>query len=210
MNLLALLFIGLIAGPDSVLAQPMRDTTSKYLKDPVVMVLIQGKLYDAIIVGNDTLPIISLPPVEAVALKTAKQRKAEAKYVRLVARVKKVWPYAKLAGERLKIYEAQLEGKSKEERKRMLKQVEKDIRKEFEGDVRKMSYTEGQILLKLIDRQTGMVSYDLIKEFRGGFTAFIFQGVAKIFSQDLKDDYDPEKDDRLIEDIVKKIERGEM
>jgi len=204
------LFLGLmLALPMGLVAQPYRDTVS-FIKDPIIMVLIQGKLYDAIIVGDDTLPIINLPAVEAVALKSAKQRRAEAKYLKLVAKVKKVMPLAKLAGERMRIYEAQMAGKTKEERKRMMKQVEKDIRREFEADVKRMSWSEGQILLKLIDRETGMVSYDLVKYFRGGFTAFMFQGIAKIFSQDLKDDYDPEKDDKLIEGIVQKIEKGEL
>lgn len=209
MILRPLLIAALMVLPSVLLAQPLRDTTS-FIKDPIIMVLIKGKLYDAIIVGQDTLPIINLPAVEAVALKSAKQRRAEAKYLKLVAKVKKVLPLARLAGQRMKVYEAQMAGKSKEERKRMMKQVEKDIRREFEADVKKMSWSEGQILLKLIDRETGMVSYDLVKHFRGGFTAFLFQGIAKIFSQDLKDEYDPIKDDKMIEDIVKKIEKGEL
>lgn len=199
----------LVALPSVLLAQPFRDTAS-FIKNPIIMVLIRGKLYDAIIVGEDTLPIINLPAVEAVALKSAKQRRAEAKYLKLVARVKKVLPLARLAGERMRVYESQMAGKTKEERKRMMKQVEKDIRREFEDDVKRLTWSEGQILLKLIDRETGMVSYDLIKYFRGGFTAFIFQGVAKLFSQDLKDDFDPVKDDRMVEDIVQKIERAEL
>lgn len=209
MNIRIALIHALLAVPALLMAQPFRDTAS-FIKDPIVMVLIQGKLYDAIIVGQDTLPIINLPAVEAVALKSAKQRRAEAKYLKLVAKVKKVLPLAKLAGQRMKMYEAQMAGKSKEDRKRMMKQVEKEIRREFEADVKRMSWSEGQILLKLIDRETGMVSYDLVKHFRGGFTAFMFQGIAKIFSQDLKDEYDPIKDDKIIEGIVQKIERGEL
>jgi hypothetical protein len=209
MNIRIALIHALLALPTLLVAQPFRDTAS-FIKDPIVMVLIQGKLYDAIIVGQDTLPIINLPAVEAVALKSAKQRRAEAKYLKLVAKVKKVLPLAKLAGQRMKMYEAQMAGKSKEDRKRMMKQVEKEIRREFEADVKRMSWSEGQILLKLIDRETGMVSYDLVKHFRGGFTAFMFQGIAKIFSQDLKDEYDPIKDDKIIEGIVQKIERGEL
>jgi hypothetical protein len=209
MNIRIALLHALLALPTLLVAQPFRDTAS-FIKDPIVMVLIQGKLYDAIIVGQDTLPIINLPAVEAVALKSAKQRRAEAKYLKLVAKVKKVLPLAKLAGQRMKMYEAQMAGKSKEDRKRMMKQVEKEIRREFEADVKRMSWSEGQILLKLIDRETGMVSYDLVKHFRGGFTAFMFQGIAKIFSQDLKDEFDPIKDDKIIEGIVQKIERGEL
>lgn len=96
------------------------------------------------------------------------------------------------------------------ERKKRMKELEKEIKRDYEGELMKLSFTQGRILIKLLDRETGEVSYDIIKEFRGGFTAWFFQGIAKMFDYDLKDDYDPEGDDKLIEEIVQKVERGEL
>lgn len=173
-------------------------------------VLIQGKLYEALIINGDTIPLVSLPPVNAVAKRTFPSKKAERKYDKLVVHVKKVLPYAKLAGKRMREVEDELNTLSPRERKRRLKELEKEIKRDYEGELRKLSFTQGRILIKLLDRETGQVSYDIIKEFRGGFTAWFFQGIAKMFNYDLKEEYDPEKDDRLIESIVQKIEAGEL
>ncbi|MCF8257479.1 MAG: DUF4294 domain-containing protein [Flavobacteriales bacterium] len=173
-------------------------------------VLIQGKLYEALIIGADTIPLVSLPPVNAVAKRTFPNKRAEKKYDRLVYHVKKVLPYAKLAGKRMKEVEDELKTLGPKDRKRRLKDLEKEIKRDYEGELKKLSFTQGRILIKLLDRETGQVSYDIIKEFRGGFTAWFFQGIAKMFSYDLKQEYDPEKDDRLIESIVQKVEAGEL
>lgn len=173
-------------------------------------VLIDGKLYEALIIGDDTIPLVSLPPVNAVAKRTFPSKKAQRKYDRLVFHVKKALPYAKLAGKRMKEVEAELSTMSPKERKKRLKALEKEIKRDYEGDLRKLTFTQGRILIKLLDRETGQVSYDIVKEFRGGFTAWFFQGIAKMFNYDLREEYDPEKDDRLIESIVQKIEAGEL
>lgn len=192
------------------------DVTSKAVQDsapaPVVeaYVLIQGKLYQAIIIGQDTIPVIALPPVNALAKRTFPSKRDERKYNKLVASVKKVLPYAKLAGKRMKEVEEELKTLSPKQRKKRLKDLEKEIKQDYEGELKRLSFSQGRILIKLLDRETGQVSYDIVKEFRGGFTAWFFQGVAKMFSYDLKAEYDPEKDDRLIEGIVVRIENGEL
>jgi hypothetical protein len=182
------------------------------VKKPVsqAYVLIDGKLYEALIIGDDTIPLVSLPPVNAVAKRTFPSKKAERKYDRLVFHVKKALPYAKLAGKRMKEVEVELSTLSPKDRKKRLKELEREIKRDYEGDLKKLTFTQGRILIKLLDRETGMVSYDIVKEFRGGFTAWFFQGIAKMFNYDLRDEYDPEKDDRLIESIVQKIESGEL
>jgi len=175
-----------------------------------VYVLIQGKLYEAIILGRDTIPLVSLPPVNAVAKRTFPNKRAQRKHDKLVYHVKKVLPYAKLAGNRMKEVEAELATMTPRQRKQRLRELEKEIKRDYEGELKKMTFTQGRILIKLLDRETEMVSYDIVKHFRGGFTAWFFQGIAKMFSYDLKDEYDPERDDRLIESIVQQIERGEI
>ena len=187
-----------------------RKIPRKELGDSTASVLIQGKLYDAIIVDGDTIAVIALPPAKATAKRVFKSRKAEKNYRRLVYHIKKVLPYAKLAGQRMKEVEAEVAGMSKKERKKRMKELEKEIKRDYEGDLMKLSFTQGRILIKLLDRETGNISYDIIKEFRGGFTAWFFQGIAKMFSYDLKSEYDAEGDDKLIEEIVQKIERGEL
>lgn len=180
------------------------------LGDSTAFVLVNGKLYDAIIVDGDTIPIVSLPSAKATAKRVFKSKKAEKRYRRLVFHIKKVLPYAKLAGERMKEVEAEVANMPKRERKRRMKELEKEIKRDYEGELMKLSFTQGRILIKLLDRETGNISYDIIKEFRGGFTAWFFQGIAKMFSYDLKSDYDPDGEDQLIEEIVKKIEAGEL
>ena len=79
---------------------------------------------------------------------------------------------------------------------------------EFEKDVRHLTVTQGIILVKLIDRETGRTSYQVIKELKGGFTAFFWQGIARIFGNNLKTEYDPADQDKVMEDIVLGIEAG--
>ena len=94
------------------------------------------------------------------------------------------------------------------ERRAYIKEFEKSIFAEFEGDVRKMTITQGEILLKLIDRETKNTSYEIIKEYRGGFTAAFWQGVARIFGTNLKATYDPFGEDAVMEIIIRDIEGG--
>jgi hypothetical protein len=192
----------------AILREDTQDTVRKTVADAYV--LIQGKLYQAIIVGSDTIPLISLPPVNAVAKRTFPTKRAERKYNKLVYAVKKVLPYAKLAGKRMNEVEEELKTLTPQQRKKRLKDLEKEIKRDYEGELKKLTFTQGRILIKLLDRETGQVSYDIVKEFRGGFTAWFFQGIAKMFDYDLKAEYDPEKDDRLIESIVVKVENGEL
>jgi hypothetical protein len=79
---------------------------------------------------------------------------------------------------------------------------------QFEKEVKRLTVTQGIILVKLIDRETGRTSYQVIKELKGGFTAFFWQGIARIFGNNLKTEYDPENQDKVMEDIVLGIEAG--
>lgn len=173
-------------------------------------VLIQGKVYEALIIGQDTVPLVSLPLVNAVAKRTFPNKRAQRKHEKLVFHVKKVLPYAKLAGERMREVDVELATMKPAERKKRLRELEREIKRDYEGELKKLTFTQGRILIKLLDRETNMVSYDIVKHFRGGFTAWFFQGIAKMFSYDLKDEYNPERDDRLIESIVQQVERGEL
>lgn len=188
----------------------MRASKDPEVVDSSASALINGHLYDAIIVDGDTIPVISLPPANATAKRVFKSKRAKKKYHRLVYHIKKAYPYAKLAGEKMREVEEEVKDMTPKERKKRMKLLEKEIKRDYEGELTSLSFTQGRILIKLLDRETGNVSYDIVKEFRGGFTAWFFQGIAKMFDYDLKSEYDAEGEDKLIEQIVQQIERGEI
>jgi len=84
------------------------------------------------------------------------------------------------------------------------------LKRQFESDLKNLSISQGRILIKLIDRETGNTSYELVKDLRGGFQAFMWQSLARLFGSNLKDQYDAQNEDQLIESIILQIERGEL
>ena len=88
--------------------------------------------------------------------------------------------------------------------------MEADLKAEFEGELKKLTIKQGIILVKLIDRETGATSYDLIKSLRGSFSAFIWQSMARLFGSNLKLEYDPYGEDYMIEEIVQQLESGQI
>ena len=128
-------------------------------------------------------------------------------YVILRNRTLRVYPYAKLASDRLDTLSIRLEQiKSKRSKKLYMKRMEKFIYDEFEEELKKLSKSQGRILIKLVHRQTGETTHSLVKELRNGWRAFIYQTTASFFNLSLKDTYDPEKnyEDFLIEDILQR------
>jgi Domain of unknown function (DUF4294) len=133
------------------------------------------------------------------------------KYERLVFNLKKVYPYALIVrGRLLKVNDDLNNIKDEKERKDYLKKVEKEVFANYEGDIRDMTITQGRLLIKLIDRETQNTSYTLIKEYRGKLAAAFWQGVARIFGTNLKEEYDPYGDDALIEMIIQEIDAGRL
>jgi Lhr-like helicase len=163
----------------------------------------------AVVHQGDTIPYIELPTIRFFAPRVFTSRQEEARYLRLVRNVKRVYPYAKLAGVKFDEYSQMLSGiKSESEKKRITKNIEQQIRTEFEGELRKLTITQGHILIKLIDRQTQHSSYDVLKDFRGTLTAVFWQSFGRLFGYNLKNKYDPNGEDWLIEEIVRMIEAG--
>ena len=163
----------------------------------------------AVVEGSDTLPILELPEVRVYERRDFEYLYLKRRYRRLIRNVKRAYPYAQIAGVRLKELDDHLVTlKSEKEQREYINQAEKEIMQEFESEVRKLTVTQGIILVKLIDRETGRTSYQVIKELKGGITAFFWQGIARIFGNNLKTEYDPVNDDRILEDIVLGIEAG--
>ena len=165
---------------------------------------------DALIEGEDTIAVVMLGEV-AVAEEFRRSKKYYRRYNRLEPKVIKTYPYAKAAGELMRQYDAELAKiKGEKERKAFIKQAEQELKNQFEGDLKEMTVSEGMILIRLIDRETGDTSYELIREVKGGFSAFMWQSFARLFGHNLKDQYDAQGDDEIIESIVQRIERKEI
>ncbi len=129
------------------------------------------------------------------------------RYYILKRKTLKVYPYAKLASERLVALNDSLESiKSKRKKKKYTRHVQKYIEEEFSEELKKLTRTEGQILVKLIYRQTGKTSFDLVKELRNGWRAFWYNTTANIFKISIKEEFSPETvhEDYLIEDILQR------
>jgi hypothetical protein len=168
--------------------------------------------YEKTVIDGDTLLLFRMQEVKILEQRVFKTRKEEKKYWRMVRNVKKALPYAKIAKEKLDKYEAQLDGKQKRERKLIMKQVEQELLAEYADELKGLTITQGRILLKLIDRETGHTSYELVESLRGWFSANFWQGIAVLFDADLKSDFNPKTsaDDAMIDEIVVRIENGEL
>ncbi len=131
------------------------------------------------------------------------------KYQRMVYAVKKTYPIAKVARRRMaEMEEKLLTLPTRKAQKAYTKQIEQQIKEEYTPVLKKMTRSQGAVLLKLIARETEYSSYEIVREFRGGFTAGFWQGVAKIFGANLKTEYDREDEDRMLEQIVTLYEAG--
>jgi len=165
----------------------------------------------ATVVNGDTIPIINLAPAEIFASLSPIAAANMKAYLKLRRDVLRAYPYAKLASTQLKFINDSV-GKidSERQRKKFIKTTEKELKNQFEKDLKKLTVTQGRILIKLIDRETGSTSFALVKELRGSLQAFFWQGLSRLFGSNLKSEYDAKGEDALIESIVQQIERGEL
>jgi hypothetical protein len=165
--------------------------------------------YDYYIIEGDSIPRESINLEEVYVLNKLKfNSKADRmRYLILRRKTIKVYPYAKMAADRLDSLNARLERlSSKREKKKYTKLIQKYIEGEFSEKLKKFTRTEGQILIKLIHRQTGETTFDLVKELRSGWSAFWYNTTASMFDLSLKKGFDPlnVKEDYLIEDILQR------
>jgi hypothetical protein len=159
---------------------------------------------------GETLPEVEIKEIKIYSGRPpASSRSDLRKYDRLVYNLKRVYPYALLVRLRLDEVNRELENiNGDKERRKYIREVEKDVFGKYEDDMRQMTITQGRLLIKLIDRETQNTSYDLIRQYRGGLTAAFWQGIARIFGTNLKEKYDPWGEDALIELIINEIETG--
>ena len=170
------------------------------------------KVRFGIIVDGDTIPYYRLDEVKVVESGSLLSEKEIRKNQKLIRNVKKMLPYAKIGKQRLDELERQIADMPKRERKEAIKQAEKDLLADFSDELKACTISQGMVLLKLIDRETGRTSYVLVDELRGKIRAGFYQTFARLFGYNLKSAYDPKhnKEDNLIERIVLSIERGKL
>jgi len=160
---------------------------------------------------GDTVYYDSVNPIW-VFPKGVKRRSDLRKYYRLVYNFNKVYPYAKVAKDLVEKVDTHIEDNSLKRRKKekYISEVQKELFNYYEQPLRKMSITQGKLLIKLIDREIGRSSYAIIKDYKSGIMAGFWQGIAKIFGNSLKEEYDAEGEDKMTEYLVEKWERGEF
>jgi len=170
-----------------------------------------GYIVPAIIRDGDTIPFIRLPEIEVISKHIFKSRREEEQYRRLVHNVRRVYPYAKLAGEVYRQYDSILALETNERRRsQLMRDAERDIKKQFEKELRNLTVTQGKILVLLLDRETSHSAFNLVKDLRNAFQAYLWQGVGRLFGYNLRIKYDPHGSHSDIESIVRAIERGHL
>ncbi len=171
-----------------------------------------GSIAELVIDENgDTSFRYAMKPLIIYPKRTFTNKRLQKKYDRLSVNIKKVHPYSIIIKNIFTETEFVLRSmKNNKERKKYIDEKEKELMREFEDDIKDMTYSQGRILIKLIDRETKHTSYELVKHFKGNMSAFFWQSVAKLFQTDLKYEYDPEGTDKYIEEIVSQIENGQL
>lgn len=196
--LLVCIFLFVVAVTNSTVAQVNSEKDSIYILNTVI-------------IDGDTIPNVTLEEVVIFPRLVFKNRYRKRRYSKLIRDVTRAYPYAKYAGNMLDKMENEFQNLTTEkEKKKYVKTIEKQLMGEFGNELKKLTITQGRILLKLIDRETGDTSYELLKELRGSVSAVFWQALARLFGSDLKSQYDPKGADRLMERVVKLIEAGQI
>jgi len=160
------------------------------------------------IVDADTIPQFAFLPLYLISYNKGRALKLY-DMDRLIYNVKKVYPIAKEANRKLAEVEQTLKTMhSSKEQSAYIKKVEADMKAQYTPVLRNMTFSQGKILIKLIDRETDNTSYQLVKQLRGSFSAFFWQSIARIFGANLKDTYKRDGEDQLIEQIIMLYEAG--
>ena len=165
-----------------------------------------GKNY---IFEGDTIWTILMPEMPVYKPLIFKSRKQQMKYNRLVYNVKKVLPLAQQANQMIKeTYEVLEQLPDKKSKSEHVKMIEKEIMKTYKPEMKKLTYSQGKLLIKLVDRECNQSGYEVIKAFMGPAKATFYQIFAWTFKASLKKEYDPEGDDKLTERVVRQVEAG--
>ena len=192
------------AAQGDITSEENEETTDSPVFVPMVKV---GKA----LVDNDSIQYVELNTLYVYPKLTFKDEKQRQAYNRLVANIKKVLPLAKECNQMILETGAYLETlPTKKERSEHMKRVEKSIKEQYTPRMKKLTHSQGKLLIKLIDRETNSSSYELIQAFLGPVRAGFYQAFAWLFGASLKKRYDPKGADRLVERIVLQVEAGQL
>ncbi len=161
--------------------------------------------------NNDSIPYVKVNNIYVFPPLEFRSEEEKQKFYRLLYNIKKVLPIAKECNSiAIETYEYLNTIPDKKERKAHLKRVEKDIKAQYGPRMKKLTFSQGKLLIKLIDRETSCTSYELIQSFLGPVRAGFYQAFAWVFGASLKKRYDPNGADRLVERIVLQVEAGQL
>lgn len=166
----------------------------------------ENKQDEFYVIKNDslTIPLDEIYVLNRLKFKSKNERRYYNWYYK---KVQRAYPFARIAADTLLVINEELEGiKSKRKRKKKIKEIQEFMEGEFTDQLKKLTKTEGRILIKLVHRQTGQTMYDLIKEYRSGWKAFWYNSTATMFRLSLKDEYQPDTEglDFIVEDILQR------
>jgi hypothetical protein len=165
-------------------------------------------VHEAIVYNGDTIELKTLSNLYFYARMTQAQKDAAAKYNRLRNAVYVTYPYARAAGVVMNEMNEKLSHISDQsQRKKYIQSKESVLRKEFTDPLTNLSVYQGKVLMKLINRETGNNCYEIIKEYKGGLTARLYQTVAFFFNSNLKQPYNAQNEDAVVEKFVKEVQR---
>ena len=205
MKLINYIAILILSYANTAAAQLMGNaSTTGYVTD-------KGIAIRAEIQNGDTVPVVNLNTIYVSTERVFKNKKRAEYYWKLKRDVKKVYPYAILAQAKLREYNSILAKMDNElQKKEYMKKAEKELKNQFENDLKQLTFSQGKLLIKLIDRQTNYTSFELVQELRGSFSAFMWQSLASIFGMSLKTEYDADGKDKMTEDVIALVESGEI
>lgn len=164
-----------------------------------------------VIINGDTMQSYQTKPILILPKPIFANNDDLKKFRKLIRNVKIVYPYAKLGKRIFQELQCQLDTTpDKKTRNKLIKQKEKELLGQYEDELKRLSVSQGQILIKLVDRELHRTSYEILKEMRGSMSAFMWQQLARLFGSDLKTGYDPEGEDKMIEKIIILIENGQL
>lgn len=184
-------------------------TTLLFITGLTFSQVTSDKIVAATILDGDTIPYLGLREVTIVSWRPFRSAAEEQAHRKLVNNIRFVYPYAKVASAKMRHYDnLSAAAKNRRERNKISKTAETEIKAQFENDIRNMTQSQGILLIKLIDRETGKSSYDIISTTRGKFRAVFWQSFSYFWGIDLKEQYDPSGKDKEIETIVNLIDAG--
>ena len=161
--------------------------------------------------NGDTIPYVKLPTVYIFKPLKFKSKREWMKYYKLIRDVKKVLPISKeINSAIIETYEYMMTLPNEKARQRHIKSVEKGLKEQYTPRLKKLSFNQGKLLIKLVDRQTKSTGYELVKAFMGSFKAGFYQTFAALFGASLKKQYDPMGDDALTERVILMVESGQL